>query len=85
MYSIYAKTSDGKIIKGTSPAADPAQALAEAHASAKAGGLTIVKATVKFLENKSAFSVVAARGKKDADTPAPATSGKGATGTRGKR
>lgn len=73
MFSIYAKTRDGQILKGSSNADNAASALEEAHKTAKNNGLEIVKATVKFLENKSAFSVSAGKVKgtpKSASKPA---------------
>lgn len=79
MYSVYAKTRDGQILKGTSQKETASEALGEAHASAKASNLEIVKATVKVLDGKSAFSISAAR-KADAATgdATPARRGNGA-------
>lgn len=75
MYSVYAKTAEGKLISGNSKEPTASAALAEVHKAADAGGLTITKATVKFLENKSAFRVSDARGVA-AGTPAKKTGGK---------
>lgn len=66
MFSVYAITADGRTLKGSSDVESAADALAKVHKLASSKGLSIVKATVRKLDDDDSFKVSEPKKAKDA-------------------